>query len=209
MPDVADGDIFAVTQEYFHDGQQVLFVLHYRLGLNTDPPNSVVATCGFLLDTFNAAGGINDALAGCYSSDGISGRIIAQDIWPIRYAYVDTPAANPAGLVAVLSLPPGVAHALVLRGELAGARFRGTHHIGIVPDSFTSGGFITPDGVTSLTALGVLLKNSLSLGAAYPTAQMDPVLFTRIAPGASERVVTFAIPPTTRVMRRRTVGRGS
>lgn len=209
MANVADGDIFSVIQEYRHDLQQVLFTMHYRLDLQGDPPQSVVATCGFLADQVNNPGGLNDVLAACYSSDGISGRVLVQDIWPIRYAYVEVDAANAAGAIAVVSLPPNVAHALVVRGELATRHDRGTKHVGIAPDTFSLNGLITAAGLAALDALGSSVKQVLSLGAAYPTATMTPIMFSKSAPGASEAIKTWTTPATTRVMRRRTVGRGS
>lgn len=210
MPVLTSGDTIAVTIEGRLFNQQILLTQHYTAVLVTGPGDPVQDVLFALHTRLDAAGKLYQAYALCLSSEMVGLRCKLQDIWPIRYSYIEEEPTVVTGGVLEDSMPPNVSQTITLAGITAGRGFTGTKHISAVPLSFTENGMPTIGSVGPMSALANELRASVAVVTTFAsTYDFNPILYKRAAPLDSEPVVTWRLGSTTRVERRRTVGLGS
>lgn len=211
MAEVTDNAIIAAFVDARLDGQQLLLTTYWKMsGLEGALAVDAFDAIDAIHDKMSDVGNLCNVLPGCYSEDVENIQYIYQWIHPTRLVRVVKTAIDTEGQVASPAMPPGVAHVLTLRTEVAGPNQRANKHLGGVPTSFTADGYMTAAGVTAYTPLGTALKTEVG-GITVDAAEfiLLPILFRRTDPASSEEVDNFILGTTTRCQRRRTVGLGS
>lgn len=210
MAIVTDRSIFSLAWDAREDTQQLLLTTHWRW--ETDTPGAEVDYGAFAtaVETWcNGADSFNEIVSTVYSVDVGNITPILQRISPLRLNPRVLSNTFPSGIVATtIDMPPNIAHALTMRADYAGPRFRGTKHIGGVPSGFTSNGKITTAGQTAIGELGLLFSQSFGLTVSSVSGFMRPVILHRAEPAVSPDIIDFTVGLATRTMRSRTVGHG-
>jgi len=205
--EVSENSIVAMIVRYTHDGQENLNTFHYKVrtlggvGLSVTEVNSGVEYC------WTVIGGLKERFQDCLSVDIVDCEVWSQVIALQRFPKKLAVGAF-SGTVAGTALPSNLSHALTLRGEFAGPRYRGTKHIGGQASSFSSQSLLTPAGLGALMTLGDGLVMDQD-GDAGGDTTFYPVIYNRADPGASIAIKDYLVGSTTRVQRRRTVGLGT
>jgi len=97
-----------------------------------------------------------------------------------------------------------------MQGIAAGRDQISVKHIGGAPTTFSENGLITDLGRTCLDTLGNVLQTNYPVtDSDGQTTLLQPVVFHRTLPASSPTIVRHVIEPTTRILRRRTVGYGT
>lgn len=205
-----DDDIISLSFDALHDGQQLLLTTHWRVanstpsvGLDWDEVQTAWVTY------LDALGNLGDQVTGSYSEDVTDINYVFQRIYPTRNIKFKTVAAHDVGQVVEPSFPPNVAHAVVIRADVAGPHNKGVKHIGGVPLTYSEAGLITATGLAQLSNLGDALRTVPTLTVTAATFDLIPLIFNRAAPLTSVVAEHYAVGSATRTMRRRTVGLGS
>lgn len=196
------GDVVALTYEGTYDGQQIRYVLHYRVstaGSSTTPELDLDAmSANFSNPTSNTLTGMLRANhVNAFNFD----AVVAQRVFPTRTIAMRTLSSFP-GTIGQPGLPANVAAVITKRTLTPGRRGLGSIHL-----SGQDAGAVTNSEWTSLVNL-TSLADQLLLTRTIPavTMSVEPGLFNpTILPQAFSRLFDCPVQPTVRVMRRRTV----
>ena len=133
-------------------------------------------------------------------------QMYAQVVYPIRYRYTDGGAALTTGEEAVLAFPANVQGSITRAAERAGRRYVGHLAVPAIPVDKLENSLMTPAWLAQASVLAERITQTVVLADG---TEMVPCLFNKATDPVWEPI-TFAFPqPTSRVMRRRTVGLGS
>lgn len=198
-------DVLEVQIAQSHEAQRVLNVLHYQFTSATpitDGPAEVARVISLL-----ATGDISlvHALQSCQSQDILLSYIRGQIVHPARRHFVQQSLSGP-GLIAQPAMPPNVAMVLSKQTTGVGRGRTGRMSVGGVPRTFVTGGSLTAGAMNAMNALGSEVDNPLSAGGSA-TAWVPCVLPSGNFQEAP-RVTSCFTQPTSRIIRRRTVGLG-
>lgn len=131
-----------------------------------------------------------------------------QMIFPIRYA-LQRVAINQSGAVNGTTQPVGVAVSITRRTQLAQKGRVGRIQLGGVFRDYVANSVLTAAGTTAYSPMRAWCTASrFPLSGPAEPREMQPVLFNRTAPSASQPISSATIQPEARFMTRRTVGRG-
>lgn len=155
-----------------------------------------------------AVGGLANVYLDVMSDEFSLNRIDLQVIYPTRYVKVSFADGSGPGTVVQNAEPPNVAHAILLRTDLAGRDQRATKHIGGVPSTFTNNGRMTAAAIAAYEILADQLVQRYTVAGTGDTLWW-PIIYHRDNPGATDYITSRTLQNTTRVERRRTVGLGS
>lgn len=189
--------------------QQVMLTHHYRLIIEDGSPPDMYALIQALHGSLDAADSLWEAYTACLHISMVEIRYLYQVIYPTRYIQVEEASENTIGVVEGDPLPQNVATAITLRSDGAGPANRGTKHIGGVPADAIFGGRVTIVGNNRLAELGIELALPRTLAVGGGNQTLIPTIYHRANPVLSPSITNHIIGTTSRVERRRTVGRGS
>lgn len=210
MPDIGTDAIVSAAWDGRLDGQQILLTHHYAItSITPGPTVDMSSLMTNLANGFDVLGEMSNVYPSVLSQDVTDIHIQLQVVHPIRYTYRRFSITNPAGLLPVASMPPNCAHAIVLTNDESGPRNRSVKHIGGTPTDGTQNGQITPAFLPILQALADTLVSGITVTAGGQDVRLEPVCWHRAAPSLGQLLKYSRVMPTTRVMRRRTVGLGS
>jgi hypothetical protein len=210
MANIANDDLFEVIWSYQYQGQTIMFTMHYRIASLVGSPPTLAAAAVAIQNELDALGGISQQLAGCYNDEATGGFITIQKIYPARFLKNGSASTFPDGTEGTytVAMPPNVSLALTLRSDFAGPHFKGTRHLGCVPNDFIDNGLVTAMGLTAMADLGNQLVASLACTSGGATFSCLPVILNRASPGVSPLITSYIRGSTSRTMRRRGVGLG-
>lgn len=202
-----EGDIVLVTIESRMSNQQVMTLLAYRVKIGSPPSIDGRAVLTTFNQALNAAGDLVQLYQDCMSNDVKQVRTKVQKIHPLRMSYIERFAVNPDGAVAEDMLSTNLAVVVTRKGEAAGRHSIGNLHLYGCPKSFTTDGEVNGTGVVAYSDLMTKMREEYTVGLA--STVLEPIIYNRTTPSASERVQNLQLQLPLRIMRRRTVGLGS
>jgi hypothetical protein len=136
-------------------------------------------------------------------------NVQTQWIHPLRYGVVNQEMAPVGGLVAQNVLPPPDQARIMFTTERAGKHFRGGLCIpGLTVLDYDVAGLWTAGAKTALGNLGNNVAGTIQIGAALTYGPWERIIFQRLAPTASMKVIGSVVMPQVRTQRRRVAGRG-
>lgn len=210
----------AVCQATFKSkvfGQTCINTFHWRLDLGGGTLTNGALFLDDFFDELNTPGGFNAKLSAAYGQAVLAVEVDLQWIDPDRFR-ANNYVVIGGGLGAWLATTANTAATLELRGDIADKRGRGIKHIPGIGGTAIAQGLIAAPTVVALQELGLAASFDVLVGARI----MSPIVFGRARAGytkpdgtvvpplpkAYRPVTSFAVPLTSRVMRRRTVGVG-
>lgn len=199
------GAILEIAIEGTLNGQQFISLFPFKF-TDGDPSADGRATAQAVLAVAMGAARLKAKYAACIVDAVNDMHMYAQWIYPIRYAYIAAAGADFGGLIGETAFPQNVAAAITKIGAQANRSNIGTLHMPAVPSTWVIDGLLTPDAVTAYSGLGteILADIVVETGRTF-----DQVIYHRVNGSLSAKVEQFQVQPTSRVMRRRTVGVGS
>lgn len=210
MATLSSGDIISVIWDTTLYGQQCLLTTHWKHQqvTGTDPDTNDAYTA--VLTYFESLGEIHNQLVDIWTTNITGIKIRFQTIYPIRYAAdVRTPTIS-SGQIDEAAAPSNISAAITLKGELAGARYRGTKHMFGFSQGYWEGDDIKPTSIDILQDLGdALIGDTDNIVVGGATFKWIPVIYHREAPGLSTTPIKAEVNPYVRVQRRRTARLGS
>lgn len=201
---VPTSSIMEVTCELQHNLQTVMSVFHFKLtsgGSITDGSAALLA----MSNAMQAGGGLWLNWVSAISDDLSNGMIYCQWIFPTRYSLRSFVPAVASGQVAITSFPQNLAVSITKMSDFGTRRGRGTLHMPGVPNTWVDGGELSAAGLAGYVAIRDDLNDTVVLATGHT---LTPVIYNRSAPGDSITITDALLQPTSRVMRRRTVGVG-
>lgn len=204
---VANASVVALVLRGRMEGQDVMNVLHYRLSAGGTINDGRTYLQNFI-NVVNSPAGLVSRWKNCLSAQVAGMLVTAQWIAPIRYGALTSTTVPGQGSQLGPAMPVNTAGAITRRTERAGRGEVGTIHMpGLIKD-WVVNGLLTGAASTAYDDFAAISLQTVSVLA--PTAvDFFPILYRRQAPFAPEALSNYAIQPTARVMRRRTVGLGS
>jgi len=203
--DVNSGYILQLQFEGILAEQQVMTVMTYRLeGSVFEDGNAVMNEVNTII---TAGGGLWELWRSCLSEDVHSLIRFMQWIHPVRYAYrtfIPDPAEE--GLIASPSLPPNDSQAVTRRAFTTGRSTISTLKLPELPINVVNEGFI---GAVQLAALNEFAAQSIAQITLTSGNSLYAVPLSRTDPATAPHLELYYAHNTSRVMHRRTVGRGS
>lgn len=209
----AIGDIWMFTVVGSVFNQKTMNTFHYRVEDITSPLDEGILA-DLIAEDFMPAVPDSDtpgwALVDCIPPQWSCQELWVQKLSPTRYrrnSYIRTAAGAYEGETTV----PNVAAVITRQGPLAAREQISNLHVGPidVSGSFADNGVLTTDGTTKLALLAGSLEEDFPSGGGG-TYSLRPVIYhAKLAPpGNFHYLDATVVQTTTRVMRRRTVGRG-
>jgi len=202
---VATNSILEATINQTLYGQTMLSIFHYKL------TSSGVLDGGVVLDDFNLVWGRDEdgammrGFSNAQSENVVYNSVVLQWIAPNRYARRIYVSDITGGVVVGAAISPQTSAAITKQSDLPRPHGVGTLHLG---------GLLASDATSGLWGTGARAKLATLSGymsTEYTTAGgsvLTPVIFNRVVPSASEKIITAVGQPQVRTMRRRVVGRG-
>lgn len=197
--------IVEVTLRTTVNSQTCLSLLHYRYDGTGTLSDGGAAILG-LLNQMNSAGNLvtkyADLLAGNVTLDELRGQLI----WGSRYNPVSVTPSSAGGTWPGADCEnPAVSVAITKRAEIATRHGRGTLHMPGVPQDAQVGGNSTNAYQTAANPL----EAEIAAQRTPTSGQLwTPVIYNRVSPLDSARVVSVNTETSLRTMRRRVLGRG-
>lgn len=190
-------------------GQNTMTVLHYMVSGVLQPKDWNLFRNDFHQQFYTDLDSFVKNYLEATSDDFFLDGIRYQLIFPTRYAYDYYPTPGDQGGVVQPALPPNDGATITKRNDATGKNNRGSIHMPGVPSTFVVDGFLTAAAIGTYAQIGAKGVTPISL-AQLPDPPMEwaPVIFHRVAPGASQPWTTWTVQDTSRVNRRRTVGVG-
>jgi hypothetical protein len=205
MPTPLDADaivMVVINQELY--GQQVLNVLHFRL---TDSSADYKATMNAMIDAFDGATGLLNAMTALQAPELLIKGITAQPLWPQRLAAVKNNALDhSAGVADGVALPSNVSMVISKKTDFAGQSQRGAFHLAGLTNDMVNGDEWTAGTMVDAVAIGDKLIEAIATGGFGTDAK--PVLWAPGTPTVTADITDYDLQRTIRVMRRRTKGVG-
>lgn len=204
---LAIGDVCSLTYESSYAGQQIRYVLHYRVtiaGSSVSPELDLDAMAA----NFAAPGSntLTGALQGLHVADFNFDAVSAQRVWPTRTIRMTTLSSFP-GILIEAGLPPNTAAVVTKRSLTPGRMGLGSLHLSGVPVSYVTNGEIDAGSIPNYATLLAQLFASRTVPAV--TMSIEPGMFNPTFPPAFfSRMFDTILQTTIRVMRRRTVRLG-
>lgn len=209
VPNLDAGQIISVALQYRVNSQVNLLTHHYHVARLEGFGNITFPEAVAELETaYMALGGLVNVIVDVWSEQVSLEFLQAQIIYPTRFAYVRTFGVVQEGTVAGAPLPQNVAAGITVRTAEAGRDQTGTKKIGGVPPTFVVGGLLTLDAVGLYEPVGAALVAPVEITNGVDTFLLTPVIYHREGGTTSSTVDNFVVHRESRVMTRRTVGRG-
>lgn len=207
MPDVAVGDVMQATIGYKAAGQQLLMVRHYVCA-NLPVTPDYVAQLDLFVGELGIGGNVNlvGALADCLHADAEITFIQVQQVGPIRRFYRRSAVSAFGTFAGDEYFPPNTSAVITLQPNNPGRGRSGSVHVGGLSTlAGTNEGLLSADLNVVLEALAETVLRGV--GGVAPANYWKPVMY-QPDEETTNAIVGFALQPTLRVMRRRTVGLG-
>lgn len=202
---VAPGSIMNITFQGFLHGQEVMTSMHYFLSSEAgEDGGNAIGEARVVVNTVGT--GLYRLWLNCMSNQVIDIAQFFQWITPTRFAYQTFEAALRTGSIDEEAQIPNIAQVVTRRGELAGRHNVSNLHLPGLPTGRVDSGFLTN---AQLTELQAFVTKSCEVIPLASGAVLKACAFNRAAPASSALLVQGYVQPTSREMRRRTVGLGS
>lgn len=206
---VVSQDILEVRLLGRMNGQRLMNVLHYRLGvdgasvLEGDDVITAAAT-----SAFENAGGILQILKAISNPAWTYEGALYQWIYTTRYTAVRRNNAAGPGSFAGTALPPNVSSTITKQSVHGTRHGIGSIHIGGMGLNDITVGMLTVARVENLAGLAELLTVDIPLPTVPNALELTPIILNKASPQLSLTWHTATIQNESRVQRRRTVGLG-
>jgi len=203
--DLHVNDIVLVTFEGKLDGQQILSGFHYRVS-QTDGSFPMFEELDEFIGRIRAPNKLFQLYQNIITDNLVDLQVYAQVIYPIRYRYTNAGEDTQTGAQDSICYPANVQASITRAAERAGRRYVSHLALPSIPIGAVENSLLTAGFLEDMNLLAVEMTKSVVL----PTgAVLDPVIFhPKFDPVYSNIMLAFP-QPTSRVMRRRTVGLGS
>lgn len=202
---IVNQSICEVSFEGRLNGQQTISLFHYVVTDSTYITDGQAALEEFI-QLLREAGGLFDNYRIPLSTELQGLNIYAQLVYPVRYRYTtdgqpDTTGDAPGG-----SYPPNVQASITRAAEKSGRKYISHLALPGIPMDAIDNGLIDPLFTASMNGLcdSIVQEHVLAGGATF-----TPCIWHRTSTPNHDQIVLAFPQPTSRVMRRRTVGLGS
>lgn len=211
MATVPDGAYVMISYDSVYLGQQILFTTHYRADLIGFTEGDLSEFYTGIRTEWSALGGHDIQYAGLFVPQVSNIRLVLQVIYPTRYVRSVAASSVPDGSQAAATtvMPPNTAAVITLRSDATGPKELGNKHVLVTNVLDIADGFVQSTLGALLTDLKTLLVQDVAILAGAIPYNLVPVIYHRANPVFSAAITNGAVQPTSRVMRRRTVGQGT
>ena len=210
-PNTLVDDIFAYTYDGLYLGQQIITTTHWRVIVAPPSPADLTQTYRGMLDQFSTLGDLDAIFMDIFSSGVHDMKRTIQKIHPQRCVSLTefcTPSTGTRA-PAAQNNPANVAASLTFRTLEASPSGKGNKHILLTNPVDCSDGLVGSAVADKIQAWGTSACLERTCSAPAAGLSFSPIIYHRPDPGLSEKVETSVLHPTSRILRRRTVGLGT
>lgn len=201
------GDIIEFRDQQRQNAQTLINVYHFKV-TDVDVPNTVgPGLLQALITALVGSGGMVRELALIQSSTLGHVKYYAQKVSPTRYRSETQPDALAGGLSGTASAQ-NVTASVEFFGELANRHNVGRKEIGGILATWAAAGILSPSNQVQFATYITTAITPVTVTSGGNNMTVAPIILNKASPLTSALVIGGRVQETTRVARRRTVGRG-
>jgi hypothetical protein len=202
---IVNNSICELSFEGLLDGQQTISTFHYRVNDATSVTDGAAVLAEFISAT-RVAGKLFPSYQAICSDQLTNLQIWAQLVYPVRFRYTTDGTPSESGAQDLLAFPPNVQASITRAAEKAGRKYVSHLSVPSVPITAIESGMLSVAYMDDMQPLVAAITEPYVLAGGVT---FTPVIYHRNQNPSFDDLVLAFVQPTSRVIRRRTVGLGS